>query len=214
MGNVETLAKLDRLVLVLKPERKVEKKPVVLYNAHNIMGQKELSEGQYPDEVKLKELLAQGEPYIVPIQFLHGRQEKGEFSRRKRLLAERELATKGIRFLLEDPIVTCAIPNNGDIQIVIIDGHHRTRYAPEFGIREIPSLIFTPHQLTDAFNARFSPNSASDLTTQELIKRLQVEVDIAQASFRTLPEGKRPALVKGTNRVEDLPFKKFQIKVK
>ncbi len=214
MGSVETLAKLDRLALVLKPERKVEKKPVVLYTAPNIMGRKELSEGQYPDEVKLKELLSQGEPYIVPIQFLHGRQEKEEFSHRKRLLAERELATKGIRFLLEDPIVTCAIPNNGDMQIIIIDGHHRTRYAPEFGIRQIPSLIFTPDQLTDAFNARFSPNPASNLTPQELIIRLQVEVDIAQASFRTLPEGKRPVLFKGANRVEDLPFKKFQVKTK
>lgn len=163
------------------------------------------NEGFYPDELRLKEILSQGITMLVPREYLHGRQTNDSYSKKKRSLVEKNLEERGLDFLLSDPIITCALPVQNGLQIIIIDGHNRARYSSSFGINDIPSLIYSPQQLVDAFNLRNSIHFDVDTLTEQL----GTDVAEAYSSFRNLPDRKFPKIVVGCNNMQDLPFKRF-----
>lgn len=168
---------------------------------------KEAYAGQhYPDELRLREILSSGTPMLIPRLHLFGRQSAESYDQKKRVLAERELKEKGIRFLLAEPIIACALPMPEGLQIVIIDGHHRTRYSGRFGIHKIPSLVYSPEQLMPAFNMlQETYGTADDLVTQ-----LERDTQETLQSFSHLPDAKIPTIVPGCQKPEDLPFARFQ----
>lgn len=161
----------------------------------------------YPDELRLKELLSQGVPMLVPRWHLFGRQPLKDYDRQKRALAEKALQEKGIGFLLGEPIIGCALPvHTGGLQIAIIDGHHRTRYSSRYGINFIPSIIYTPEQMVDAFNTNYGTNE----TVESLREQLEKDVLEALHSFSSLPDSKIPQIVRDVRSIEELPFQRFQ----
>lgn len=182
-----------------------DKKPFDWWEiAHNLLGKKtnepiKRDFARYPDELKLREILALGEKRLIPTPFLFGRQTQEEYTKSKRKAVEAEIKADP-NFLTDNPIIVCAIFGENVAQMIIIDGHHRSRYAPLHGVREIPSLIYSPAQLLTAFQ---DINSVP-----ELIQMLEREVGEAQTSFR-IPDAKQPRLLTGVHGIKDLPFKRF-----
>lgn len=160
---------------------------------------------QYPDEFRLKEILSSGQAMYIPRGYLFGRQVAESYDKQKRRLVEANLAHDGIKFLLNNPIIVCALPTQEGLKMVIIDGHHRTRYSGKFQIAAIPSIVYTPEQLTEAWLVKFG----TQLTTEQLIEQLDRETADTLASFKTLPDEKLPCVVKGVTQIEDLPFKRL-----
>lgn len=160
----------------------------------------------YPDELRLRETLSSGIPVLIPRWHLFGRQTAESYDRKKRILAERELRKKGIQFLLAEPIITCALPVLGGLQIIIIDGHHRTRYSGRFGIHKIPSLVYTPEQLMPAFNMRHKTYE----TAEDLAAQLDRDAQETLHSFSNLPNDRIPRIIPGYQKPENLPFERFQ----
>jgi|SRR3989344_1827483 len=160
----------------------------------------------YPDELKLKEILSEGIPLLIPRVYLFGRQEKESYDNGKRRSAEKRLKKEGINFLLQEPIIVCALPLNNDTQLVIVDGHHRTRYAGLHKIHLIPSIVYTPGQLVEAFSII---KHGTKYTPETLTALLDKEVAEASASFEALPNSKRPVLLTGYTDIQKLPFERF-----
>ena len=161
--------------------------------------------GLYPDEQRLKEILSQGVKMLIPRQYLHGRQDSNSYGKRKRELVEGHLFQKGVEFLINEPIIACALSARDGLQMVVVDGHHRVRYSSAFGIKNIPSVIYSPQQLVEAFNLRNSTHfDANSLTEQ-----LRNEVNQAYSSFRNLDPRKLPKIVTGFSTIQDLPFQRF-----
>lgn len=158
---------------------------------------------RYPDELALMERLPHGQRLIIPRGLLWGRQREDEYSRKKRKLAEQEYREKGINFLYENPVIVVMLPmgKNG-LQLVIIDGHHRVRYAPGFDIHDIPCLVFTPRQLVRVFNEGKSAHSR--FNKESLENQLSQEVVEAMGSFRALPNSKWPSYLPGVDSIEGL----------
>lgn len=175
----------------------------------NKMSKERASQLEYPDELKLREVLSQGVPLLIPRKLLFGRQEDESYDRRKRKAVEDVLKNEGIGFLLRNPIIVCALPDpdKKKMTLVIVDGHHRSRYSGHSRINEIPSLVYTPEQIAEAFNIK----NKTELTPEELAQQLFSEAINAMGSFRTLPDSKRPEVVTGFASVDKLPFKRFQI---
>lgn len=175
----------------------------------DFMGKEKQAKIGYPDELKLKELLSEGIPMLIPRSHLFGRQENASYDRKKRKAAEHALREEGVGFLLRDPIIVCALPNAGTdgLSLVIIDGHHRTRYSSKFGIHSIPSIIYTPEQITEAMNIR----NGTTFAPQLLIEKLNQEVSEAIGSFKTLPDNKQSHIVSGITSLYDLSFERFSI---
>lgn len=184
-----------------------ENTPGLIYTTS--MGREAYRGQHYPDELKLQELLSQGIPLLIPRIHLFGRQEMDSYDNRKRVLAERELNAKGIQFLMEEPVITCALPTPNGLQIVIIDGHHRTRYSSKYNIHVIPCLVYTPQQLVEAFNIRHGTNHDA----RSLMKQLGEDVRDALDSFSRMPVEKAPKAIGGYTNPQDLPFGRFQPKV-
>lgn len=178
--------------------------PGLIYTGH--VGKEAYPGQHYPDELRLGEILSSGIPMLIPRRHLFGRQTAESYDRRKRVLAERELKNEGMRFLLKEPIITCALPVTGGLQIIIIDGHHRTRYSGLFGIHKIPSLVYTPEQLMPAFNIRHE----AFRTVNDLAAQLEQDAQEALHSFSNLANAKIPQIVPGCQNPEDLPFERFQ----
>ncbi len=155
---------------------------------------------RYPDELKLREILISGQRMIIPVSYLFGRQSENEFTKAKRksVLKEMEADTQ---FLTKNPIIACALLRGNATQLLIIDGHHRSRYAPLLGIREIPSSVYLPGQLLDAF-----PDNHS---VGDLVEMLDRENAQAQTSFRRIPDYKQPYLLPAYKSLQALPFKRF-----
>jgi len=163
------------------------------------------SEERYPDEERLGEILSEGVPLMVPRMFLHGRQENGEYTKRKRRLAEREIEEGGMEYLKENPVIVCALKQRTGIQLVIIDGHHRTRYSSKFGIRDIPCLIYNPEQLLEAFNIA----RGTKQTGEDLVRGLENDMALATNSFAHMSYDRFPRLVIGKSEIEQLEFARF-----
>lgn len=108
------------------------------------------------------ELLSQSIPLVMPIAFLHGIKMPHEYQGFKKRSVRSGYAEKGASLLYEKPVYTTLIPVQNGGMITIFNGHHRTRYAPEFGIYSIPSLVF-PLEVVSAF---------TQLPLDELVSKL------------------------------------------
>lgn len=170
---------------------------------------KERTPLEYPDELRLKELLSEGIPMLIPKHYLFGRQENGSYDRKKRKALELAMQKDGLKFLFKEPIIVCALPNShaNGLSLVIIDGHHRTRYSGKFGVHNMPSLVYTPEQITEAMNIR----NNTTFSPQSLTEKLGQEVGEAMASFKTLPDNRQPRIISMISSPNELPFEKFQI---
>lgn len=152
-----------------------------------------------------REILSQGVAMLIPRQYLFGRQRNDSYSKRKRSLAENELKKDGIGFLYRNPIIVCGINTKAGMQMIVIDGHHRTRYSSAFNIREIPSIVYSPEQLINAFNQQHKLL----YTTESLIGELERDVSETLDSFRTLSDEKQPKIFLGAFEPDKLPFVRF-----
>lgn len=146
----------------------------------------------------------------IPRRYIFGIQRKEEYSHKKEKLAKQEYRTKGKGFLYEYPVLLCALPGRNLIQLALIDGHHRTRYASQFGIAEIPSIILTPEQGSELLNE--TSNNYDETFTPESFKEwMEYGVNDALDSFGDLPDHKQPNFVEDIESLEDLArrFKSF-----
>lgn len=96
------------------------------------------------------EIIAQAVPLSIPIAFLHGIKVPSEYQGFKKKKVKEAYAQKGIALLHESPIYSTLVPLEKGGMITIFNGHHRSRYAPEFGIHSVPSLVF-PLEAVAAF---------------------------------------------------------------
>lgn len=87
--------------------------------------------------------------------YLFGTQLPAIYSGSKRKRVERLLSEQGVRFLQENPIITCAVPLIDHTAILILDGHHRVRYSGKFNITYIPSILLSIEEWADFTHKRF-----------------------------------------------------------
>ncbi len=131
---------------------------------------------------------------MVPIKILSGTQNGEAYSQSRRRYVENQMRTNGVQFLQENPIQACFIPSDGDQngnqfgRLAILEGHHRARYAPKYGISKVPTAIFTLEQtarvlnkIGETFNGDpFTPETAKDWLDFGIIK--------AEYDFTTYPD--------------------------
>lgn len=141
-----------------------------------------------------KEIGSSGLRLIIPKVFLHGRQNKEEYSNKKRKQVEVALNKDGINFLLENPIIVCAISVKNQLLLTIIDGHHRSRYASLYGISDIPCIVCTISTIADVINRH--KLETEKVSAQVLKMRLTEETLAAANSFSgSLPDIQQPKLI-------------------
>lgn len=165
---------------------------------------------RYPDELELLRHLPHGSPLSIPRSFLWGTQRADEYSKRKRRLAEKEYKKRGKDFLLENPIIICALPiRRGGIQLAIVDGHHRVRYAPSH-MHEIPALVFSPKQLVKVMNEGRTREKRFNKETY--VAKLNCDIADATGSFNSMPENKQPRYITFASSIDELKkrFKSFE----
>lgn len=146
---------------------------------------------KYAGRVDFKRYESLGVRLLIPLLNLFGTQTRPEYDNRKRNGVERRFQTCGVNCLKEHPAIVCALPGNIELTLAILDGHHRTRYAPLFEIALIPSLIYTPAQLVDILNQHQVYGRRID--ENFLVADLTKAVGAALSSFeRALPNHKHP----------------------
>lgn len=116
------------------------------------------------DPIQFKEGLVHWQAKWINIAFLNGIQLPDEYSNKKRRLIENlygeyQQISAPNNLTLDFPIICCAIPcatpdditfNIGsaslvqdmDYYLAILDGHHRVRYGPKFGVKEFYCAIY------------------------------------------------------------------------
>lgn len=126
--------------------------------------------------INLKEEIGEmGIRLLVPGGYLFGRQKPEEYSNRKRKQIERIYKDRGPDYLRENPVIVCSLFQGNNLYLVIVDGHHRVRYAPLHNIGEIPCLISTPQHLAGILN-KYNQNQV-DATT--LAKQFFIDASVA-----------------------------------
>ncbi len=98
---------------------------------------------------------------IVPSLYLHGRQTPSEYRSASTKHVDEELSKHGFHFLLTNPINLCIMPCENGLIPVILDGHHRVRRAPKFGITNIPAFIYSLEE-----TAQFLHMKTSDVSEE------------------------------------------------
>jgi len=101
----------------------------------------------------------------VPRHCFFGTQPLSEYSKKKREGIEELFREKGLEFLKQNPVIACALPLKrntpnldfyqnpaGVYQLALLDGHHRVRYAPLYGINVIPTVILSLSQTAKMYN--------------------------------------------------------------
>lgn len=156
----------------------------------------------------MEKIKSQKEPYVVPIPnsldilrliipayFVFGRQRMDEYDNKKRQFVERGLKEKGLAYLLDYPALLVALFCRDLAQLVLIDGHHRTRYAPNCGIRQIPCCV-APLPVVAETIFRQSPKECEDT--------LMIQISETLISFNCLPDTKKPKTVQGVANMQQL----------
>jgi hypothetical protein len=99
----------------------------------------------------------------APHYCFFGTQPNTEYSRKKEVLIKRLLSTNGRDFLTRHPVIATAVPINIDsptdfyenpfdaYRLVLLDGHHRVRFAPKYGILSVPTAILSLSQTAQAY---------------------------------------------------------------
>jgi hypothetical protein len=154
------------------------------------------------DGINLAEKInGMGEKLIIPRHYLFGTQEVTEYSQLKRKQVVQDLEIKGIDYLLENPIIVMACEFPKGMQLVVIDGHHRVRYAPQFHILDIPSLVVNPETLTSVINNE----KGKDLNPDVFCHQMQQNAADALKSFADkIPNFKSRDFVFGASSIAAL----------
>jgi hypothetical protein len=89
--------------------------------------------------------------FNIPDELLWGRQERYEYNLNHGTRIKRKLKQEGVAFLQRNPITCCPleIARGQYTLLVIIDGHHRTRFAPTANIFTIPAMIKTLEEIAE-----------------------------------------------------------------
>lgn len=154
------------------------------------------------DGINLTEKIgANGQKLIVPRTYLFGTQELSEYSQAKRKQVIREFEQHGEKYMQENPVIVLGHTFEKGIQLIIIDGHHRVRYAPKFGIVNIPCLIVDSKTLTAVINKTKDTN----IDPEEFsLKTLQNVANALNSFDQRIVNYKSPQFVFGVNKLTDL----------
>lgn len=115
-------------------------------------------------------------PVMIPIAYLFGTQTPEEYSScRQKFLAKQ--IRENPEYLVHHPIYTCFVDHNGGGCLVIIDGHHRTREAPNQNIHLIPAWVFSVDTIARLYNQTV-PNFRSDIEigVSRTLRRFEREI--------------------------------------
>lgn len=149
---------------------------------------------KYRGLIDFDDYKSEGAKLLIPPIYLFGTQKMDEYESKKRRQVEANFARCGVQCLYEHPIPLCLTPSGEVSALDMLDGHHRTRYSGRFAIQPIPSLVFTPSQLTKIFNDYKVYNSAIDEIA--LLSDLESASREALLSFgSSLPDTKHPRTV-------------------
>ena len=130
------------------------------------------------------EELAQQKPLVwAPVSHLWGRQTPGEYSHQtERFIKTMYASSYGFDWLLQHPIWLYACTDyvfDHNNKLIIIDGHHRARYAPKYGITDMPAIVF------------FEPELVAITGHDDIGRGLYDEAANAMYEFsRSIPQGK------------------------
>lgn len=167
-------------------------------------------------DIDFREYFGWGVPVMVPIvlteepyqpAYLFGRQTRRQYEPWKRRITEVKIGNCGIICLKENPIPAVLVPYKyGTSRIVSYEGHHRGRYAPKFGIKAAPSVVYAPETMAEILNRRkfrdpLNPFS-SHVDAKEVINVLNYQVEAALESFR------EPTTLNGLPKEHGLPLRK------
>ncbi|PIP74598.1 MAG: hypothetical protein CO028_03935 [Candidatus Levybacteria bacterium CG_4_9_14_0_2_um_filter_35_21] len=162
------------------------------------------------DGINLAEKInGQGQKLIIPRRFLFGTQELTEYSQLKRKQIIEDLEIKGLNYLLENPVIVLACEFDKGIELAIVDGHHRVRYAPIFHIFDIPCLITDANILSSIINKE----KGKHLDPGEFCMQIQQNAANTLKSFADrITDFKSPDFLFGPSSVTDLKqyFPSFQ----
>ena len=91
---------------------------------------------------------------ILPIEILLGVQKPNEYIGSKTARVLKSYKAYGATAVLNKyPPIICEVSNNGTSSFFIVDGHHRIRLAPKFGIKSIPCLVIPSTKLAEIIRA-------------------------------------------------------------
>lgn len=93
-----------------------------------------------------------GRRIVVPARYLQGTQDYSEYSPTKTSRIDKILEKYGSEYIDQHPLITCALFHKNFCDIAIIDGHHRKRRGPLYGINEFSSLVVPPSALMYLIN--------------------------------------------------------------
>lgn len=94
----------------------------------------------------------------VPQRVVFGIQPREEYRNGSTKRVKSELSRAGIEFLQANPVFIVALwSSNEKLRLVLVDGHHRARYAPRYGIRDLPCEVSFVESLEAV--AKYAPNT-------------------------------------------------------
>lgn len=152
----------------------------------------------------LSERKVSGQLLLINRSYLHGIQERSEYSREKERRETEMFRKHGKNYLLSCPIVAVPIlVGASSIMLAVVDGHHRLRYSGRYNIHVIPTVVIPVEQAA----------AIADVSQEELSRRLKNDSSLATGSFRTLTEEKQPRLITNVSNPEELPsvFNSFKL---
>lgn len=138
--------------------------------------------------------------HLMPKRHLYGSQPKEDYSYRSRKEAQRKLLEKenrGYLGLIRRPILVVPVFDRNIAQIIITDGHHRARYMdrPNVPVRIIP-IDFA----TEIYNRA----TDSKITIAQFADEIMSAKEVAETSFETMPETKKPIPVYNATCISEL----------
>jgi len=144
-----------------------------------------------------------GQRLLIPKGYLFGTQEKADYCYgSEKRIKDLQKDKRGMLWLLQNPALVIAIPEEKGLGLYISDGHHRSRYCSR---AIVPSIVFPDDialYIINGENKRMgnepiSLNQFRDVTIANSKKAID--------SFSTtLPESKYPHVVSGAFSVRDL----------
>lgn len=152
-------------------------------------------EAFYPDEMGLKEITAGlGTRMIIPQRYLFPRQGHDEYGQSKRKKVELEFR-RNPHYMDENPVIVSVLQYKNSTVIAIIDGHHRVRYAPKYGVKDIPCVVLDIEELVYTLNK--SETERNNVTADSAKEKIEQEILLAQESFvrKGIPDSKLPLAV-------------------
>lgn len=153
-------------------------------------------------EVLTDKLGDETERFLIPRGYLIGINSPTSYTKRGRFIVDRSMAFYGFNYLLDNPILTCAIFSGDNLSLFIIDGHQRVRYAGRHDFNVIPTLIATPAQIIEARSKIGAKEIGHDLGDY-------LQASAAEALYEFYMRGyyKTPQSINGIRDIKELERK-------